>query len=135
MADRLHLEVVTPQRRVLEHDVTEVRLPGILGELGVLPGHAPLLTSLGTGELTWFDGAESGCLAVQGGFAEVLAETVTVLATHAEGPAEIDLEAARSALTEAEDALKTASADDVDDLMAAARLANTQIEISNRHQG
>ena len=135
MADRLRLEVVTPQRRVLERDATEVRLPGVLGELGVLPGHAPLLTSLGTGELAWFDGQEHGHLAVQGGFAEVLAQTVTVLAAHAETAAEVDIEAAHAALAEAESGLKSASAEEVDELTAAARLATTQIEIGGRQEG
>ena len=53
MADRLELELVTPQRRVLSETVDEVRLPGVLGEMGVLPGHTPLLTELGTGALAF----------------------------------------------------------------------------------
>ena len=84
MADTLRLEVVTPTRRVLEGRANEVRIPGVMGELGVLPGHTPLLTSLGTGELSWTDGAKRGRLVIQGGFAEVQPDSVTVLASLAE---------------------------------------------------
>ncbi len=98
MADRLHLEIVTPSRRVVEVAVDEVRLPGALGEMGVLPGHIPLLTSLAAGPLTYFDGSTVVRYAVQGGFAEVLPDRVTVLATVAEAPADIDVAAAKNNL-------------------------------------
>ena len=127
MAESLRLEVVTPSRRVLEGRASEVRIPGVLGELGVLPGHTPLLTSLGTGELKWSDGGTEGRLVVQGGFAEVQPDAVTVLATIAETADQIDLEAARTALTEAEAALKTASAEEFDALDATVRLAQARI--------
>jgi F-type H+-transporting ATPase subunit epsilon len=130
MADRLRLEVVTPRSRILECEADEVRLPGALGELGVLPGHTPLLTSLGTGRLVWIDHQGVGRLAVQGGFAEVLPNAVTVLATVAEKPEEIDLEMTRAALAEAESALKTASADELDELTATLRLAETRIKVA-----
>ncbi|MEJ2187799.1 MAG: ATP synthase F1 subunit epsilon [Acidobacteriota bacterium] len=130
MADRLRLEVVTPRSRILECEADEVRLPGALGELGVLPGHTPLLTSLGTGRLLWIDRQGVGRLAVQGGFAEVLPNAVTVLATVAEKPEEIDLEMTRAALAEAESALKTASADELDELTATLRLAETRIKVA-----
>ena len=67
MSDTLRLEVVTPSRRVVESRASEVRIPGALGELGVLPGHTPLLTSLGTGEVIWNEGNTTGRLVVQGG--------------------------------------------------------------------
>lgn len=127
MSDSLRLEVVTPSRRVLEVRAKEVRVPGALGELGILPGHTPLLTSLGTGELKWTDGSEPGRLVVQGGFAEVQPDAVTVLASVAETVEQIDIEAARSALDEAQTALKTASAEEFDALDAAARLAEARI--------
>jgi F-type H+-transporting ATPase subunit epsilon len=130
MADRLRLEVVTPRSRILECEADEVRLPGALGELGVLPGHTPLLTSLGTGRLLWIDRQGVGRLAVQGGFAEVLPNAVTVLATVAEKPEEIDLETTRAALAEAESALKMASADELDELTATLRLAETRIKVA-----
>jgi F-type H+-transporting ATPase subunit epsilon len=127
MADTLRLEVVTPSHRVLEGRASEVRIPGALGELGVLPGHTPLLTSLGTGELKWTEGATQGRLVVQGGFAEVQPDAVTVLATIAETVEEIDVAAARAALEAAREGLKTASAEDFDRLDAAARLAETRL--------
>jgi len=127
MAELLRLEVVTPTRRVLEARASEVRIPGALGELGVLPGHTPLLTSLGTGEIKWTAGSEHGRLVVQGGFAEVQPDAVTVLAMVAETVEQIDLEAARAALDEAQAALKTANAEEFDALDAAARLAEARI--------
>ena len=66
MADRLHLEIVTPSRRVVEVEVDEVRLPGALGEMGVLPGQIPLLSSLAGFTLTYFDGSTMCKYAVQG---------------------------------------------------------------------
>ncbi len=127
MTDSLRLEVVTPSRRIVESRASEVRIPGALGELGVLPGHTPLLTSLGTGEVTWFDGKTTGRLVVQGGFAEVQPDAVTVLAATAETIDEIDVEAARKALADAQGALKTATAEDFDAVDAELRLAEARI--------
>jgi len=132
VAETLRLEVVTPSRRVLEARASEVRIPGALGELGVLPGHTPLLTSLGTGEVTWFDGDTTGRLVVQGGFAEVQPDAVTVLATIADTIDEIDVEGARTALVEAQEALKTASSEDFDTVDAALRLAEARISAATR---
>lgn len=129
MVDRLLLELVTPERRVLSEEVVEVRIPGLLGELGVLPGHTPLLTALGTGPLAYTQAGVEHRLAVQGGFAEVLPDRVTVLAQVAELPAEIDLEAARRQLTEAEAALPKAAAESIDALNDALRLAVTRLEV------
>ena len=130
MADRLHLEIVTPSRRVVEVEVDEVRLPGALGEMGVLPGHIPLLTALAAGPLTYFVGTAATKYAVQGGFAEVLPDRVTVLATVAEAPADIDVAAARQRLEQGNEKLKTASADELDELTTAVRLAETEIEVA-----
>jgi len=127
MSDSLRLEVVTPLRRVLQSRASEVRIPGALGELGVLPGHTPLLTSLGTGQVTWFDGETTGRLVVQGGFAEVQPDAVTVLAAIAETIDEVDVEAARAALADAQEAIKTATAEEFDTLDAALRLAEARI--------
>jgi F-type H+-transporting ATPase subunit epsilon len=131
MAETLRLEVVTPSRRVLEGRASEVRIPGALGELGVLPGHTPLLTSLGTGEVTWFDGDTTGRLVVQGGFAEVQPDAVTVLASTAETVDEIDVEAARQSLAEAQEKLKTVSAEEFDEVDRQVRLAEARISASS----
>lgn len=127
MAETLQLEVVTPTHRVLAGRASEVRIPGVLGELGVLPGHTPLLTSLGTGELKWTEGPTEGRLVVQGGFAEIQPGAVTVLASIAETVDQIDVGAARAALEAAEAGLKTASADEFDALDASLRLAQARI--------
>ncbi|MBD3872152.1 MAG: F0F1 ATP synthase subunit epsilon [Acidobacteria bacterium] len=127
MAETLRLEVVTPSRRVLEVRADEVRIPGALGELGILPGHTPLLTSLGTGELKWTEGSERGRLVIQGGFAEVQPDAVTVLATIAETVDEIDVEKARTILAEAQEALRTVTAEDFDEIDGTVRLAEAQI--------
>lgn len=131
MSERLRLEVVTPERRVVQADADEIRLPGDLGQLGVLPGHTPLLTSLGTGPVSYRDGARVTQIAVQGGFAEVLPDGVTVLAGLAETPDEIDLEAARETADEAEAALKSASAAELDAITGRLRWAATRIEVAS----
>ena len=131
MADRLHLEIVTPSRRVVEVAVDEVRLPGVLGEMGVLPGHIPLLTSLAAGPLTYFDGSTVVRYAVQGGFAEVLPDRVTVLATVAEAPDDIDVAVAQDNLQAAQDKLKDAAAEEIEELTTAVRLAETEIEVAS----
>jgi F-type H+-transporting ATPase subunit epsilon len=130
MADRLHLEIVTPSRRVVEVEVDEVRLPGVLGEMGVLPGHIPLLTALAAGPLTYYEGSAVTRYAVQGGFAEVLPDRVTILATVAKTGDDIDLVAAKTSLDEAQGKLKDATAEELDELTTAVRLAETEIEIA-----
>jgi len=127
MSETLRLEVVTPSRRVLEGRATEVRIPGALGELGVLPGHTPLLTSLGTGEVSWIDGNKTGRLVVQGGFAEIQPDAVTVLASIAETVDEIDVETARTTLAEAQEKLKTVAADEFEEIDSQVRLAEARI--------
>jgi F-type H+-transporting ATPase subunit epsilon len=104
------LEVVTPERALVRESVAEVQLPGILGYLGILPGHTPLLTELGIGPLIYKKGSESGYIAVIGGFAEVLPERVTVLAEAAERSEEIDAARARADLAEAEKKLAASGA-------------------------
>ncbi|MFQ5876745.1 MAG: F0F1 ATP synthase subunit epsilon [Acidobacteriota bacterium] len=93
-ADRIRLEIVTPERRLVTEMVDEVVLPGGQGYLGVLPGHAPLLTSLGIGEMVFRRDGARRYLAVSGGFAEVLSDRVSVLAEVAERSEEIDRERA-----------------------------------------
>jgi len=101
-SERLQLEVVTPERAVLADQVDEVVLPGSNGELGVLPGHIPLLTKLDIGEMVIKDGEEERRFFVVRGFAEILGDQVRVLAQECEGVDEIDVEEARAELREAE---------------------------------
>jgi F-type H+-transporting ATPase subunit epsilon len=104
MADLIELVIVTPERQLLRERVAEVQMPGENGYLGILPGHAPLMTELGIGELTYRDaaGKEAEHIAVIRGFAEVLPDRVTVLAETAERAEEIDVQRAKDALARAE---------------------------------
>src|SRR5437879_13188213 len=90
MADQLTLEIATPTRLVVAQTVDEIVIPGSQGYFGVLPGHAPFLTTLGIGELMYRVGRDEHYLAVSGGFAEVRNDKVIVLADTAERPEEID---------------------------------------------
>jgi F-type H+-transporting ATPase subunit epsilon len=103
LPDSIELVIVTPERQLLRESVVEVVLPGADGELGILPGHAPLITELGIGELRCrgAGGEEEVHLAIIRGFAEVLSDRVTVLAETAELAEEIDVERAKQALERA----------------------------------
>ena len=90
MAEKIQLEVVTPERRVLAEPVDMVTVPGLGGELGILPGHTPLISQLQTGVLTYVQEGKSYPLHVSGGFVEVRDDHVSVLADIAELPEEID---------------------------------------------
>lgn len=109
---RLHLRVVSPERVVLEGEADSLLLPGALGQLGVLPGHARLITALRTGVLEVRTGSEVRKLAVFGGFAEIGEDTVTVLADSAVRSDEIDPATARIDKAAAEQALFTATAEE-----------------------
>lgn len=95
MPDKLQLEVVTPQRRVVAETVDAVTVPGLGGELGILPGHTPLISQLQTGILSFSQGGAAHQLHVSGGFVEVKDDHVSVLAEVAERPEEIDAARAR----------------------------------------
>jgi F-type H+-transporting ATPase subunit epsilon len=102
--DSIQLVIVTPVRQLLSESVVEAQLPGADGYLGILPGHAPLITELGIGELTYRTASgESGLLAVIRGFAEVLPDRISVLAELAERAEEIDLKRAQEALKRAQE--------------------------------
>ena len=109
MADRLKLEVATPTRLVVSREADEVVVPGSEGSFGVLPGHAPLLSLVGTGEVMYRTGREEHHLAVSGGFAEVGPNHVTILAESAERPEEIDAARATRALARAQGRLQPAA--------------------------
>lgn len=130
--DKLHLKVVTPTRVAAEADADEVWLPGALGEIGILPGHAPLLAALRIGELGYRAGTREHHLAIQWGFVEVAADAVTVLADVAELPAEIDVERAQAEKRSAEEALKTAAGGEFDRQRAHLEAAVTRIAVASR---
>jgi F-type H+-transporting ATPase subunit epsilon len=135
VADRLTLELATPTRMVVAEAVDEVVIPGSQGYFGVLPGHAPLLATLGIGELTYRNGREERHMAVAGGFAEVRNDKVIVLADAAELPGEIDRVRAERARDRAEQRLSGRSQDEIDYARAAAALARALIRLQVAGRG
>ena len=111
MAETLQLEIVTPERLVERDVVQEVQIPGKNGYLGILPGHAPLITELAVGEITYRNNGVTHHLAVAWGFAEVLPDKVTILAETAERADEIDAKRAQAAKDRAQERLKSGSTD------------------------
>jgi F-type H+-transporting ATPase subunit epsilon len=134
VADRLTIEIATPTRLAVSETVDEVVAPGIQGYFGVLPGHAPFLTTLGIGEVLYRVGRDERSLAVSGGFAEVRNDKVIVLADTAERPEEIDRARAERARERAEQRLGGRSAEDVDFTRAAAALARAlaRLQVAGR---
>jgi F-type H+-transporting ATPase subunit epsilon len=129
MPEQITLEVVTPERRVLAETVDAVSVPGMNGELGILPGHTPLISQLQTGVLTYTHGGATEKLHVSGGFVEVNQDRVTVLAEVAERPEEIDAARARLAREHAEKALITLSGTEEDFEVARARLERSMARL------
>ena len=129
LPDRIQLVIVTPQRQILKETVTEVTLPGADGYLGVLPGHAPLITELGVGELTYRTASgQSGLLAIIRGFAEVLPDRVSLLAETAEFAEDIDLARAEAALKRAQERMAR-SGENIDWDRATLALARALVRI------
>jgi F-type H+-transporting ATPase subunit epsilon len=119
----LALEIVTPDRAVVHEMVDEVQLPGVEGNLGILPGHTPLLTRLRVGPAWYRKGNETISLAIANGVAEVLPDKVRLLAQVAERGDEIDLARAEEARKRAEERLKAARTGVADVDQERARLA------------
>ena len=120
----IQLEIVTPERLAYADTVDAVVLPGSEGELGVLPHHAPLVSTLGVGELRIRKGATEEAFAIAGGFLQVRPDKVVVMAEMADMASEIDLERAHEARREAERALETGYHEGAD--LASARAALQQ---------
>jgi F-type H+-transporting ATPase subunit epsilon len=129
MAEQLQLEVVTPERRVLAEAVDAVYVPGLNGEIGILPGHTPLISQLQTGILTYTKGGETRKMHVSGGFIEVNQERVSVLAEIAEWPEEIDAARARRARERAEKTLSAFSGTEEDFEVARAKLERSMTRL------
>jgi len=131
MAEQIHLEVVTPERKVFEADVDRVEVPGLDGELGILPGHTELVSLLKpAGLLTYHIGNENGEMAISDGFLEVSSDRVTVLANRATRPEDIDLASALKLKENAEQLLQRALSDpDADIVRASIELERTSIEL------
>jgi len=129
MADQLQLEVVTPERRVLSESVNAVTVPGRGGEMQILPGHAPLISELQTGVLTYTEDGTTGQLHVSGGFVEVNHDRVAVLAEIAERPEEIDAARAKLAREHTEKELSSWSGTEEDFEKARAKLERSMVRL------
>jgi len=134
MADTIELEIVTPERQVVKDRVTEVQVPGRNGYLGILPGHAPLISELAIGEITYTTGGGvSERLFVAWGFVEVLPDRVTILAQTAERAEDVDVPHAEAARARAQQRLKEAeNTDQFDEAFQALALAEARLDIAKR---
>jgi len=135
MGDVFQLEIVTPEKQEVSDTAEEVQIPGKNGYLGILPGHAPLITELAVGEITYRKGGHTSYLSVAWGFAEVLPAKVTILAEAAERPEEIDVQRAREAKKRAEERLKSQDpATDYQRALYALKRAEVRLEVAAKKQ-
>jgi F-type H+-transporting ATPase subunit epsilon len=131
MSDTFQVEIVTPEKLVVKDVAEELQMPGKNGYLGILPGHAPLITELGVGEITYREGGKDHHLAVAWGFAEVLPDKVTILAEVAERADEIDVARAKEAKQRAEERLHSANPEvDFNRAQEALERAETRLHVA-----
>ncbi len=133
----LTLEIVTPEAKVYSDTIDSVVVPTVEGEIGVLPGHIPLLTQVADGELRVTKGASTQLLAVSGGFAEIEGDCVRVLAEHAVDEAKIDENAVEAAMKRAEQELKDAKNIDpqqYEHLQSLIRYSGVQLAVKRRRR-
>lgn len=136
MANTLQVDIVTPDRSLFSGRVDMVTLPGSLGQMGILPGHAPLLSTLDIGEIILHVGNDSRFIAVSGGVVEVRPDKVTILADTAESPEDIDAARAQDALARAQQMLATnPPPHERPRIEAAVRRSNLRLKVARRHQG
>ena len=135
MADTFQLEIVTPDKMVVRDVAEEMQIPGKDGYLGILPGHAPLITELAVGEITYRNGNHTRHLALAWGFAEVLPDKVTILAETAERPEEIDVNRAQEDKRRAEELLKSGNTEE-EFTLAEGKLkrAETRLEVAAKEK-
>ena len=139
MPDTFKLEIVTPEKKVVDTAAEEVQIPGKDGYLGIMPGHAPLITELAVGEITFRESSGGGSreqhLAVAWGFAEVLPNKVTILAESAERPSEIDVARAQKAKDRAEQRLTSGDTTvEVDRALDALHRAESRLDVAAKNQ-
>src|SRR5215207_4814879 len=128
----LQLDVITPERRLLSEQADSVTVPGLGGELGILPGHTPLISALQTGVLSYTQGVATRRLLVSGGFVEVNNDRVSVLADLAEFPEEVDAGRARTEREEAERLLGgfSGTPEELADVRARLDRASTRLQLA-----
>jgi len=112
MADKLHFDLVSPERRVFAGDVDMVVVPGMEGDFGVLAGHVPFMSTIRTGAISVHSGADVTRTFICGGFAEVTAAGLTILAEEAINLADVNAEETSRVLVEAREDFNQASNDD-----------------------
>ena len=132
MAGTLKLQVVTPERKVVEAEADGVELPGSEGYLGILPGHTPLVTLLKAGVLSYKRGGSGEAWAISSGLAEIADDTVSVLADSAEAAGEIDAAAAERERAEAEKELSAATVETLAAITARYDLARAKLVVAGR---
>ena len=133
MADTFELEIVTPERMIVRDRAEEMQIPGKNGYLGILPLHAPLITELAVGEITYRNRNSIHHLAVAWGFAEVLPDKVTILAEVAEPAEEVDVSRAQAAKRRAQDRLAAGNTEeDFNRAMGDLKRAETRLEVAGR---
>jgi F-type H+-transporting ATPase subunit epsilon len=132
MAETIQLEIVTPERLVVNEAVEYIEIPGKTGYLGVLPGHAPLISELAAGELTYRMGNQTKRVAVAWGFAEVLQTKVTVLAETAEKAEEIDTARAEAAKKKAEAELQKSGLEINEEAQEALQRAQARLDVAGK---
>ena len=133
MADTFEIEIVTPEKLVVKDVADEAQIPGKTGYLGILPGHAPLISELAVGEITYKTSGVTKHISVAWGFAEVLPNKVTILAETAERPDEIDVARAQKAKERCERELNSGATDiDYDAVQAALERAETRIDVAKK---
>jgi F-type H+-transporting ATPase subunit epsilon len=128
MADNFQLEIVTPEKLVVRDTTDEVQIPGRDGYIGVRPGHAPLITELGAGEISYRSDGQLHRFSMAWGFAEVLADKVTVLAETVERASEIDINRAQQSLKQGEDSMRSAQTEE-DFAIAQSKIERAQARI------
>jgi F-type H+-transporting ATPase subunit epsilon len=132
----IDLQIVTPERLIVQQQVDEVEIPGSEGYFGVLPGHTPLLASLAVGELWYRKGQEKTYLSIAYGFAEVLADRVTILARLAERAEDIDVSRAEAAQKRAQERISAPASDlDYERARTALMKSLTRLQVSSRVPG
>ena len=131
----MRLEIATAERVVYSEDVEILVAPGMDGQLGILPNHAPLLTALQPGEIRVVREGEESYMAVSGGFLEVMANRVTILADTAERAEEIDIERAEEAMQRAQERIESSvSAMDLQRALASIRRSQARLLAARRRR-
>jgi F-type H+-transporting ATPase subunit epsilon len=133
MPDTFQLEIVTPEKMVVKDVAEDMQIPGKNGYLGILPGHAPLITELAVGEISYRNNSYTHHLAVAWGFAEVLPDKVTILAETAERPEDIDVKRAQEAKQRAEEDLRNGKTEaDFTHAEDALKRAETRLQVAEK---